>query len=214
MVGRLDPWQQAQIDKALRYCKKRGMTDSQINEYQVAIKPGENRVYFPYWNQRFEVTFFTARLYVENSDEPKTIELASSDKPLYGRHVAPLGKSVVLVEGVFDHFATPGSYALMGSCITKPQLFQLKADGVTRAFLIMDHDAKLTCYQQTAAIAAAGITPFPVFIEDTEKDPAQLGREAMRGLVQKLMSASFTKPRALRVFVRPRPVDEQNEVPD
>lgn len=182
---------------AYEYCLKRGMTEEQIEKYQLFVRPFEPRVFFPYWNQFGNVTFWMGRA-LNSNIHPKTIELTGTNKPLYGRHVTCVVDEVVLVEGVFDHFATPNSYAVMGSSLTQAQVQQLVNDGVTRVFILFDVDAGSQMRLAAQKLAKARIDAYPLIIKSQQsvllKDPADIGRCG----VTKIVNAAISKSCGLR----------------
>lgn len=170
----------ARMGRATAYTRGRGMTDDQIKTYRVSVSPGDNRVYFPYWDDR-GLSFYVARSMT--GEEPKTLEPGTT-KPLYGAHITKPGKTAVLVEGVFDHLATPNSYSLMGHAINSLQLSQLKNTEVV--FVILDPDMPLESNRMAQLLRRHGKTACSVDMVCTRKDPADLGHETMRGLVMML----------------------------
>ena len=180
---------------AMKYCLKRGMTKEQIAEYKVCIKPLDPRVWFPYWNEKGELTYQMGRS-MTDTVEPKTFSMGL-ELPLFGRHVQVERDEVVLVEGVFDHFATPHSYALMGSNITGPQIIQLREDGIKRVFIILDPDASQQAVTAAQKLANFGFDVFPVMINKYEKDPAELGREQMSNIVKTLKLKHPIRPQTI-----------------
>ena len=170
----------------MEYCLGRGMTRKQIVEYKVAIIPFDNRVYFPFWDEDGKVVYWMGRA-TSDVVEPKTIDTQESSKPLFGRHVKKCDDNVVLVEGVFDHFVTAGSYALMGSSVTEDQIHVLKMDGVKRVFVLMDNDAGAQSEANAIKLAGAGLLAYEIIL-DTGKsghvDPAELGRSKMSEIVK------------------------------
>jgi len=172
---------------AKEYCLRRGMTNEQIDTYKVSVKEYDPRVYFPYWDQGGDLTFWMGRA-TNDAVEPKTLEPPNTSKPLYGRHVSHIaGGLVVLVEGVFDHFVTPCSYALMGSGITGTQIAVLRLDGVKRVALIQDPDAGEAAMVNARKLSRFGIDARVCLIQSS-RDPAEIGREQMTGVVDWLES--------------------------
>lgn len=173
-----------QAYRAEEYCLKRGMTREQIAEYRVSIKSLDPRIYFPYWNEEGELTFWMGRA-INDVVEPKTTEPTDSVKPLFGRHVKRLERLVVLVEGVFDHFVTPSSYALMGSGITGEQISQLMLDGIKRVFLLQDPDAAEVMTINSRKLGQFNIKAH-ICMLGGNRDPAEIGAEIMRKVVSEL----------------------------
>lgn len=182
--------------KAMRYCLKRGMTRKQIEQYQVSIKKYDPRVYFPYWGESNEITFWTGRVMNDNTELKKSIEPDNSEKPLYGRHIEIIRNEVVLVEGTFDHFVTPTSYAVMGSSVTTIQTRQLKKDGVKRVFLVFDPDANEQSQRTTKKLAKEKFDVFPILINNYQ-DPAKIGRATMSRIIQTAKQHHPVRPQPL-----------------
>lgn len=184
-----------QATNIVNYCLGRGMTGKQIQEYHVLMRDFDSRAYFPYWDETGGVTFWMGRT-TNDEIEPKTIERGNSQKPLYGRHIKIIKGEVVLLEGVFDHFVTPCSYALMGSNITAPQIIQLREDDVKRIFLIMDPDAGEQSQRMARKLADFRFDVFPVVIQPYN-DPAKLGRLEMVKIVRALKRKNYVRPQTL-----------------
>lgn len=183
------------IGVAYEYCMKRGLTPADIVRYRVCLLPWEPYVYFPVWNDDGEVYWWFARLlpgFDESPQVPKTKEPPSSSKPLFGSHVLKkTPEAVTLVEGVFDHVATPDSFATMGSFLSYTQIDKLRSLYLTaqidRVFLIRDPDAKDKARSEVLHIRRAGIPAVAVFIEDrANRDPNDLGHRVMAKIVQEL----------------------------
>lgn len=186
--------------RAMKYCYKRGMTKEQIEEYKVCIKALDPRVWFPYWNEKGEVIFQMGRTMVDTV-EPKTQNHPEgSELPLFGRHVHVERDEVVLVEGVFDHFVTPSSYALMGSNITGPQIIQLREDDIKRVFLVLDPDASQQAVSAAQKLANFRFDVFPVVIQN-KKDPAELGRKWMDTVIKEVKRNHPIRPQTIYFYL-------------
>jgi hypothetical protein len=188
---------------ASRYCLKRGMTKEQIEVYKGCTKRWSPRVWFPYWNEKVELTYQMGRSMNDELIKPKTLgEPVDSELPLFGRHIHIERDEVVLVEGVFDHFVTPNSYALMGSNITGPQIAQLRLDNIKRAFIILDPDASEQAIHIARRLGNFGIDVFPVVINKYGKDPAELGRKQMTDIVKTLKQHHPIRPQTIHFSYR------------
>lgn len=182
---------------AKEYCLRRGMTNEQITKYRVSVKAFDPRVYFPYWNESGELTFWMGRA-TRTVVEPKTIEPSDSQKPLYGRHVRTVSGLVVLVEGVFDHFVTPDSYALMGSNITGTQIAMLRLDHIKEVVLLQDPDAGAVMRDNARKLGKFGIKAH-IAVLHGDRDPADHGRKVMAGVVSSLRETLAGKQLATTV---------------
>ncbi|KKN13376.1 hypothetical protein LCGC14_1006950 [marine sediment metagenome] len=178
-------------EKAFKYCIKRKLTKEQIRDYRVYVCPMDPRVYFPYWDDHGEIVYYMGRKMMGDQDTLKTKDAENAEKPLFGRHVKVHRDTVVLVEGAFDHFVTPISYAIMGSSISVYQMLLLKEDGVKRVFVLGDPDASATIVNTTKKLRDFRITAFPVFIH-MDGDPSDLGRKRMEMITKELLSKDRT----------------------
>ena len=169
---------------AIEYLLGRGLTLDQIRRHKVYTKPLDPRVYFPVWEEDGSILYYCGRA-TSDDVKPKTLEPAGADKPLFGRHLGRQDDDgeVVLVEGIFDYFVTPHSYALMGSSVSRTQAMQLKSDGVDTVYLILDPDARDKSRREAQKLRKMGLIAHSVILEGTNEDPADLGEEIMRGLV-------------------------------
>jgi len=184
--------------KAHEYCVKRGLSRGQIAQYAVSVKSFENRVFFPCWNEKDELVYYTGRKLDDNNDDPKTLEMVSSSKPLFGRHVHKWHDFAVLVEGVFDHFATPHSYAVMGSTVTELQMDQLRSDHVNRVFVLFDPDATRSSETAVKKLVRRRFKAYPV-VMGGGKDPADLGWSEMAKIAEQLETVQYRRTQTIRV---------------
>ena len=188
-----------QAKNIYQYCLSRGVTPGQIKEYRVGYKNLDLRAWFPYWDKFGEVVYQQGRAIV-GSVQPKTIS-EGENLPLFGRHIKVLHNTVVLVEGIFDHLATPFSYSLQGSNITTHQLEQLKYDGVKKAFVFMDPDAGIQGKRICQKLGLYGIKGYLVVMpQQAHKDPADIGVETMTKIVKCLMNDNHVRPQIIYVL--------------
>ncbi len=186
--------------RARKYLAGRGVTEGQVSRYLLSVKPFDGRVWFPYWENR-RLTWAMGRAL--GSQEPKTVDFGE-EKPLYGVHVTKPVGDVFVVEGVFDHLATPSSVAVCGSTVSRSQLFALSSLSPERVFVLFDPDAEDKAVQAAAEMRSVGLKAFPVLWRGNEKDPADLGGALMGELVNKVRSSAPVRPQAVRLHVGPR----------
>ena len=188
-------------ERAFKYCRGRGLSKEQIRDYGIYVCPGDPRVYFPYWNGGGEITYYMGRKMMGSIDVMKTKDAFEAEKPLFGRHVKVLRKMAVLLEGVFDHFVTPMSYALMGSSIGTEQMLQLREDGVEKIFVIGDPDASEQADRIAKKLGNFRFQAFPVFLHSTS-DPGELGVKIMTEIVETLLDRDDKVYKPIHVNVR------------
>ena len=192
------------VERAVKYCLGRGMTMDQIIRYKVGILPLVNRVYFPYWEPDGKMTYWMGRS-TNPVEEPKTLEPGNQElKPLFGQHVGSWDKSgpLLLVEGVFDHFATPNSYALMGSFLSEANVRKIAKANPTWVAVLLDPDAVWKAQSLCKTLWKAGVKCSYVRWTDTSKDPGDLGWDRMSGVETALSRMSVPiRPGEIRVRV-------------
>jgi hypothetical protein len=177
--------------RAYKYALSRGVTPAQVVDYKLSVKPLDGRLWFPVWDTGGTVHFRMGRVI---GDDPgiKTIEEGDGSKPLYGSHVRSPSGFVALVEGVFDHFATPDSYATMGSHVSPSQLETMlgwQTTGQVRSFIgLYDPDAKDKARSQCLYLRKSGLNASVCFLEGTDADPAELGVGVMKQAIRWLRS--------------------------
>lgn len=187
-----------QLRRGYEYCLLRGMTPGQIGAYRVGMKGFDSRVYFPYWTGEGEMTYWMGRTILPE-EQPKTLE-PGTEKPLYGVHVhEPTPDGVVsLVEGVFDHFATRGSLAAMGSFVSEAQALALQRLRPLWVPILFDPDAVQRAIRACELLWSVGVPSAVVKLVGTEKDPADLGFEIMGGVMDAL--EAMNPPKRLQIY--------------
>lgn len=174
--------------KAREYLVGRGVTPEQITRYAASVIPGDaSRVYFPVWGDR-GLSYYMGRA-LDPDGEPKTLE-PGTEKPLFGLHVQPFieGDVMVLVEGAFDHLATPGSLAVMGSVITPYQLDLVKKGKPAWVAILFDPDARGKALKQAQMLWSAGVKARSITFGSTlaHGDPGDHGQEMMGKVVRSI----------------------------
>lgn len=176
------------IARAREYALSRGVTPDQIRKYRMSVVNMVNRVYLPYWETDGRLTFYVGRA-LSDTVNPKTIEPGTA-KPLFGLHVEPFpeqiaGTTMGLVEGFFDHVATPRSFALMGSTMSSLQLEQIKSLRPSGVLVMMDPDAKPKALKIAETLIFHGV-PAGVVVLPGSADPSSTGRSRMEKIVDQL----------------------------
>lgn len=183
------------VRRVYDYCIDRGMTPEQILRYRVAAVPYVLWAYFPVWDARGVITFYMGRAI--DGAEPKTLE-PGTEKPLFGSHVfrPPPGGVINLVEGVFDHFQTPDSFATMGTNLSERHIDALRLLKPAWVNVVWDPDAYDKARRAASLLWRAGVRAQAVRITG-DKDPGDLGRAIMSRVVA---SASQERPPMVRAL--------------
>lgn len=187
---------------AYKYALSRKVTPAQVNDYKLSAKPLDPRLWFPFWDKAGRCVYRMGRWIDSFPDTGavKTYEEGTPDKPLFGSHVRKPEGYAVLVEGVFDHFVTPHSFAIMGSHLTGTQIVTLeewvREKRIDRVFWLYDPDAKEKARREVLYARKKGIPATACFLEGTDSDPGALGVATMGRVVKALSAFSLASLRA------------------
>lgn len=195
------------IGRVVDYCLSRGMTYNQIRDYRVSAIDCDARAYFPYWDHRGEISFYMGRA-IDPDAKPKTLEPPATvaTKPLFGPHVRRStyrGKMVTLVEGVFDHFATPDSACVFGSALNNNQINDLADLRPSWVPVMFDPDAMAKARIIVKKLWVRGIPAAPVDISEYgyKEDPASLGLPVMNEIITALERGGIPRsPACISVY--------------
>ena len=182
--------------KAYDYLSGRGVSGLEMETYRASVWKFKPFVYFPVWGDKGVPSFYFARRM--GAGDPKSDHPPLS-VPLFGRHVRRCNDWVILVEGPFDHFATPQSYAVSGSSVNQTQIDQLKEDQISRVFVVFDCGAGEQTRRSAMKLRRSGIDAFPVYLKG-EGDPDSMGRTTMASISSQL-GAVRGRPRGLEFRV-------------
>lgn len=190
------------VRRAYEYALRRGMSPPDIERYKVSVVPHVDRLFFPHWNKAGEIDFYMGRA-LDEGTKPKTLEPAThTSKPLFGLHVhEPTLDPLILVEGVFDHLATPGSVALMGSTLSRVQAEQIAKLRPEWVAVVLDPDAPGKAIQIAKMLWSVGVRAASIRVPDITLDPGALGRDTMSELVEAVRT--LNRPNRLSTFVVP-----------
>jgi hypothetical protein len=197
-----DPGVDSVVHQVYWCCVNRGVTAQQIEQYAVSVRPWVPRIYFPVWDDHGNLIYWCSRTLLD--EEPRMDSMMGSNRPLYGRHVQQLTDQVILVEGVFDHFVTDRSYAILGPSVTEFQAATLRRDGVRRVFVVGDLDARAESRRSVRVLASQRIKAYSVHLSPSnqssnpnKKDPSDYGRAVMSGVVAQLVGMGPLRPQVL-----------------
>lgn len=132
-------------DEAKRYLRKRGITDSIINEYDIGyttIGDYYNRIIIPSYDIDGELNYFIARWF------PKEYNLLKYMNPVAEKQIIVFNEArinfdatIYIVEGVTDHIVTPNSIPLLGKVISEELIDLLYNRAICDIIIILDDDA-------------------------------------------------------------------------
>ena len=135
------------------------------------------------------VVGWTARSIVKN-DMPKALTMSGSTwkvSSVAGLLTLDTSEPVVVCEGLFSAATCQNSVALNGKVFSDKQANALKAVGVTQIILALDaqvmRSKEIDRLTDILAMSFSGVAPVEYDEKDLEKDPNDLGEEAMIELI-------------------------------
>jgi DNA primase len=170
---------QIEAKHALKFLKKRGITQDDIIKYNIGFcKEGkyEYRVIIPSYDENGRLNYFIARDYKEPSLQKYKNPPASAKDvigfELYINWEAP----IILVEGMFDALTIKRNVIpLFGKVIHGKLMEKLVKSSVNRIYIALDNDAKKDALKQAEMLMSYGKEVY--FVEMEGKDANEIGFE-------------------------------------
>ena len=170
---------QIEAKHAIKFLKKRGITQDDIIKYNIGFcKEGkyEYRVIIPSYDENSKLNYFIARDYKEPSlQKYKNPPVSSKDIigwELYINWDAP----IILVEGIFDALTIKRNVIpLFGKVIHGKLMEKLVKSSVNRIYIALDADARRDALKQAEMLMAYGKEIYLVEMEG--KDANEIGFE-------------------------------------
>ena len=170
---------QIEAKHALKFLKKRGITQDDIIKYNIGFcKEGKynDRVIIPSYDNNKRLNYFIARDYKEPSlQKYKNPPVSAKDVigfELYINWDAP----IILVEGIFDALTIKRNVIpLFGKVIHGKLMEKLVKSSVNRIYIALDVDAKRDALKQAEMLMSYGKEVY--FVEMEGKDANEIGFE-------------------------------------
>lgn len=178
---------QIEAKHALKFLKKRGLTQNDIIKYNIGFcKEGkyEYRVIIPSYDENGTLNYFIARDYKEPSLQKYKNPPASAKDvigfELYINWDAP----IILVEGMFDALTIKRNVIpLFGKVIHGKLMEKLVKSSVDRIYIALDNDARKDALKQAEMLMSYGKEVYLVEMEG--KDANEIGFEAFLNTLEK-----------------------------
>jgi DNA primase len=170
---------QIEAKHALKFLKKRGITQDDIIKYNIGFcKEGKynDRVIIPSYDNNKRLNYFISRDYKEPSlQKYKNPPVSAKDVigfELYINWDAP----IILVEGIFDALTIKRNVIpLFGKVIHGKLMEKLVKSSVNRIYIALDVDAKRDALKQAEMLMSYGKEVY--FVEMEGKDANEIGFE-------------------------------------
>lgn len=169
---------QIEAKHALKFLKKRGLTQNDIIKYNIGFcKDGiyNERVIIPSYDENYKLNYFIARSYKDSDRKYKNPPVSAKDAigfELYINWDAP----IILVEGIFDALTIKRNVIpLFGKVIHGKLMEKLVKSSVDRIYIALDADARRDALKQAEMLMSYGKEVYLVEMEG--KDANEIGFE-------------------------------------
>ncbi len=164
--------------KAIKYLKKRNITDYQIKKFNIGVCQSgryQNRIIIPSYNQEGKLNYFTGRSMDPQQDLKYLNPKCHKDSIIVFQNMINWNFPVILTQGMFDAITVNfNSIPLMGKTISN-KLLQKMAYYDAQVIVSLDNDAQES--QQKIVNKLNNIGLYQVYyVNLNQKDPNQLGR--------------------------------------
>jgi DNA primase len=169
---------QIEAKHALKFLKKRGITQEDIIKYNIGFcfnGPYKDRVIIPSYDENTSLNYFIARAYKDEMQKyknPPTDAKSAIGWELYINWNAP----IILVEGVFDALTIKRNVIpLFGKIIHEKLLAKLVRSSVNRIYIALDPDAIKNAFKHAELLMSYGKEVYLVELDG--KDANEIGFE-------------------------------------
>ena len=176
---------QIEAKHALKFLKKRGITQNDIIKYNIGFckeGPYAERVIIPSFDELSKLNYFIARSYKDSDRKYKNPPVAAKDVigfELYINWDAPL----ILVEGMFDALTIKRNVIpLFGKVIHGKLMEKLVKSSVDRIYIALDNDARRDALKQAEMLMSYGKEVYLVEMEG--KDANEIGFEQFLNTIE------------------------------
>lgn len=168
---------------AMRYLRERGISDLDVELYSMywGKGPYAGRIIIPILEDG-EPVYFVARTYTDRTPRYRNPKIP---KPfVFNLDAAKNYKHVILTEGVISSIVTgPDAVAILGKEILPEQVDKILACNFEEITVALDPDATKYADKIADLFYNTGKKVSRIIYPDKKRDPAELGREYMRQLI-------------------------------
>lgn len=132
-----------QFKQALKYIKKRNITDETLLKYNIGFcYSGEYayRIIIPSYDEEGNVNYFIARSYLLKPKLKYKNPEAQKEIIIFNEYLINWDEPIYIVEGVFDSIFIPNSIPMLGKFISE-HLFKMLYDKAKKIIIVLDPDA-------------------------------------------------------------------------
>lgn len=191
-TSNLDKVTSLEARRAIRFLKKRGITQEDIIKYNIgfcAEGDYKNRVIIPSYDENASLNYFIARAFVDNVTKyknPPTDAKSAIGWELYINWDAP----IILVEGMFDALTVKRNVIpLFGKIIHEKLMKKLVRSTVNRIYIALDPDAIKNAFKHAEMLMSYGKEVYLVELDG--KDANEIGFERFLNTIEQSQPLDF-----------------------
>jgi DNA primase len=191
-IDKLDKVTSLEARRALRFLKKRGITQEDIVKYNIGFcydGPYKNRVIIPSYDENGSVNYFIARAFIDEMTKyknPPTDAKSAIGLELFINWDAP----IILLEGMFDALTVKRNVIpLFGKIIHEKLLAKLVRSTVNRIYIALDPDAIKNALKHAEMLMSYGKEVYLVELDG--KDANEIGFERFLNTIEQSQPLTF-----------------------
>jgi DNA primase len=191
-IDKLDKVTSLEARRALRFLKKRGITQEDIVKYNIGFcydGPYKNRVIIPSYDETGSVNYFIARAFIDEMTKyknPPTDAKSAIGLELFINWDAP----IILLEGMFDALTVKRNVIpLFGKIIHEKLLAKLVRSTVNRIYIALDPDAIKNALKHAEMLMSYGKEVYLVELDG--KDANEIGFERFLNTIEQSQPLTF-----------------------
>jgi DNA primase len=191
-IDKLDKVTSLEARRALRFLKKRGITQEDIVKYNIGFcydGPYKNRVIIPSYDETGSVNYFIARAFIDEMTKYKNPPIDAKSAiglELFINWSAP----IILLEGMFDALTVKRNVIpLFGKIIHEKLLAKLVRSTVNRIYIALDPDAIKNALKHAEMLMSYGKEVYLVELDG--KDANEIGFERFLNTIEQSQPLTF-----------------------
>jgi DNA primase len=191
-ITSLDKVTALEAKRALKFLKKRGITQEDIIKYNIGFcndGPYKDRVIIPSYDETTSLNYFIARAFIDGPTKyknPPTDAKSAIGWELYINWDAP----IILVEGIFDALTVKRNVIpLFGKLIHEKLMKKLVRSSVNRIYIALDPDAIKNALKHAEMLMSYGKEVFLVELDG--KDANEIGFERFLNIIEQSQPLNF-----------------------
>jgi DNA primase len=192
-VDSLDNILAIEAKHALKFLKKRGITENDILKYNIGFCPSgpyDHRIVVPSHDENGDLNYFSTRTY--RDDEPQKYKNPSVGRNIIGwEYYINWDVPLVLVEGIFDALTIKRNVIpLFGKDISETLMKKIVGSQVQKIYIALDNDALKQAIKHCETLLSYGKEVY--LVELGGKDANEIGFENFLNTIEQTQPLNFS----------------------